>query len=259
TLKIYQYHVIVIYLAINWFTQKPKNFPPGPPMLPLIGSLPFMPRNLIHYTMAGEWRKKYGPVVGCSFGTSKMVAVCGPQEVLEVLRRDEFQGRPKGDFFKERSFNKYLGVFFSDGPFWVEQRRFTLRHLRDFGFGKKSMQDLILDESVVSCGNSVPIRTATGMFAVSTLNVLWGMLAGTRYSRDDAELKDLLEKLTKNFRSGIVGHTESMKNLRDMQNFFRKSIQNHKTTIDETYLRDFTDAYLKEMKIQQNNPDTTFT
>ena len=38
------------------------------------------------------------------------------------------------------------GVFFSDGPFWVEQRRFTLRHLRDFGFGKSKMVSLIYDE-----------------------------------------------------------------------------------------------------------------
>jgi hypothetical protein len=37
-------------------------------------------------------------------------------------------------------------VFFSDGPFWVEQRRFTLRNLRDFGFGKQSMEGFIMEE-----------------------------------------------------------------------------------------------------------------
>lgn len=40
----------------------------------------------------------------------------------------------------------FVGVFFTDGPFWVNQRRFTLRHLRDFGFGKKSMEGLMLEE-----------------------------------------------------------------------------------------------------------------
>jgi methyl farnesoate epoxidase/farnesoate epoxidase len=38
------------------------------------------------------------------------------------------------------------GVFFSDGTFWVEQRRFTLRHLRDFGFGKSNMETSIFEE-----------------------------------------------------------------------------------------------------------------
>jgi methyl farnesoate epoxidase/farnesoate epoxidase len=31
----------------------------------------------------------------------------------------------------------------------VEQRRFTLRHLRDLGFGKKSLEGIILDEAEV--------------------------------------------------------------------------------------------------------------
>lgn len=29
------------------------------------------------------------------------------------------------------------GVFFIDGPIWKDQRRFALRHLRDFGFGRR--------------------------------------------------------------------------------------------------------------------------
>lgn len=61
--------------------------------------------------MAGEWQTKYGPLVGFLVGSQKFVAICGPNEVLEVLKRDEFQGRPKGDFLKERSFNKSLGKY----------------------------------------------------------------------------------------------------------------------------------------------------
>lgn len=29
------------------------------------------------------------------------------------------------------------GIFFLDGPAWKQQRRFALRHLRDFGFGRR--------------------------------------------------------------------------------------------------------------------------
>lgn len=37
-----------------------------------------------------------------------------------------------------------LGVFFTQGLYWRDQRRFTLRHLRDFGFGRR-FSELELD------------------------------------------------------------------------------------------------------------------
>jgi hypothetical protein len=41
-----------------------------------------------------------------------------------------------------------------------------------------------------------------GLFNISTLNVLWGMMSGTRYARDDEELQTLLQGLDTVFRSG---------------------------------------------------------
>lgn len=34
----------------------------------------------------------------------------------------------------------------TDGQLWKEQRRFTLRHLRDLGFGKSCLEGIMLDE-----------------------------------------------------------------------------------------------------------------
>lgn len=31
----------------------------------------------------------------------------------------------------------FPGIFFTDGALWHEQRRFALRNLRDFGFGRR--------------------------------------------------------------------------------------------------------------------------
>lgn len=36
---------------------------------------------------------------------------------------------------------------YTDGPIWVEQRRFTLRYLKEFGFSKKSAEGVILEET----------------------------------------------------------------------------------------------------------------
>lgn len=271
---------LFFYLLYSWLTMKPKNYPPGPLHFPVIGPAFSVPRKLVHITLAGEWLQKYGPVVGLAFGSRKIIAICGAREVLEVLQREEFQARPTSMFFKERSFGKRLGVFFSDGPFWVEQRRFTLRNLRDFGFGKQSMEGFIMEEveDTIKEVTQKGVLQVNGLFSVATLNVLWRMIAGSHYSRNDEELLTLLEKVSRFFRSGnpsgglvnffpilktiapvLSGHTEAKESLLDMQNYFRKSIWEHKKTIDKNNPRDFIDVYLREMEVQRNKPDTTFT
>ena len=53
----------------------------------------------------------------------------------------------RGHEYMSRSVNGGVpGVIFSHGNYWKELRRFMLRNLRDFGFGKTSMEDLFHDE-----------------------------------------------------------------------------------------------------------------
>lgn len=104
-------------------------------------------------------------------------------------------------------------MFFSNGRLWQEQRRFTLRHLRDFGFGKTSMEGLIHEEAE-ECINSIKksvkeagpscVININDKFAVSILNILWSIMAGTRYRHDDDKLKKLLNTIQESFRSGNV-------------------------------------------------------
>ncbi|XP_069696212.1 methyl farnesoate epoxidase-like [Periplaneta americana] len=270
----------VLLFIYYWITMKPKNFPPGPPYLPVLGSVLFIPTKLLHLTMAGEWRRKYGPLVGLFLGSKPAVAVCGPNEVLEVLRREEFQARPDDILFRDRIFGKKFGLVFSDGPYWVEQRRFTLRHLRDFGFGKKSMERLILDQvdDIVKEMKNHSIIQVNSLFNVSILNMLWGMIAGVTYERNDERLKYLFEKLDQAFRASgpagnaanvfpvlmkiapdLSGYNHVKQIVEDLQDFFKEIISEHEKTIDENNPRDLIDVYLREMKQQSSNPDTTFT
>jgi hypothetical protein len=59
--------------------------------------------------MGGKWAEKYGPVVGLLFGSRRALAVSGPKSVLEVLHREEFQGRTVNTRMLEILFNKRLG------------------------------------------------------------------------------------------------------------------------------------------------------
>ena len=70
----------LLYLS----TRKPKNFPPGPPRLPMVGSLPFMAGSgpspsLLHGII--EQVKKHGPIFGFYFGKTPNVVIADYQLV----------------------------------------------------------------------------------------------------------------------------------------------------------------------------------
>ena len=99
---------------------------------------------------------------------------------------------------------------FTDGVFWQEQRRFTLRHLRDLGFGRSSSENVIeeeinelLDELRASAASNVDgIVDMKGVFSVSIVNILWAIIGGERFKRNDAKFIKLLDTIEEFFRSG---------------------------------------------------------
>lgn len=78
------------------------------------------------------------------------------------------------------------GIMFAVGHFWQEQRRFTMRHLRDLGFGKTSIEDQMIGElndlikDLENASASSPDKTVdlTDTFQVSVQNILWAIVAG---------------------------------------------------------------------------------
>jgi hypothetical protein len=58
-----------------------------------------------------QWLKQYGSVVGVMLGSQPAVFICGPSEVREVMKREEFQGRPENANFRQDNFNRKLGKF----------------------------------------------------------------------------------------------------------------------------------------------------
>lgn len=78
------------------------------------------------------------------------------------------------------------GIMFIMGQFWQEQRRFTMRHLRDLGFGKTSIEDqmmgevgdLIKDIENKSQSDKDRVVDLKGIFQVSVVNILWAIIAG---------------------------------------------------------------------------------
>ena len=97
-----------------------------------------------------------------------------------------------------------IGIIFGDGQAWAEQRKFAIRHLRDFGFGKTSMEALIMEEVKellhwINQQHGKPI-TLHRRFSLATLNALWTILSGERYEHDDLHLTKMLN----NFETYVI-------------------------------------------------------
>ena len=64
-----------------------------------------------------------------------------------ILTDDKFWCN-RGIIFMDDHFWCTTGVIFTDEQFWVEQRRFALRHMREFGFGRRlaRLEDVMKEE-----------------------------------------------------------------------------------------------------------------
>ncbi len=155
----------------------------------------------------------FGPVSGFYLGRNRVIVINGYDATKEFYSKDDFPHRPNFILISYRWAGRMLGVFFSSGRLWQEQRRFTLRHLRDFGFGRSSMEGLIHEECE-ECVNSIlkevkkapdSVISVHDKFGVSVINILWAIMAGVRYKHDDENFKKLLNLIQESFRAGNIG------------------------------------------------------
>lgn len=137
--------ILLLILKTQDFWRSQGKFPPGPQPLPIIGNLHIMDLKKIGQTML-QLSETYGPVFTVQMGMRKVVVLSGYDTVKEALvnHADAFVGRPKIPIVEKAGKGK--GVVFSSGENWKVMRRFTLTTLRDFGMGKKAIEDYVVEE-----------------------------------------------------------------------------------------------------------------
>uniref|UniRef100_A0A3Q0SAT5 Cytochrome P450, family 2, subfamily X, polypeptide 9 n=1 Tax=Amphilophus citrinellus TaxID=61819 RepID=A0A3Q0SAT5_AMPCI len=116
--------VFIFFIILHLKSQRPNNFPPGPPVLPLLGNI--LQLNLENPLKDFErLRKSYGDVYSIFIGRKPAVVINGMKAVKEaiVTKATDFAGRPQDMFINEVTQRK--GVIMADyGSSWREHRRF---------------------------------------------------------------------------------------------------------------------------------------
>ena len=126
----------------------------------------------------------HSKIIGVYLGRFPVVAIYDYNLAKELFSREDLTGRPDNFAYRFRTLGKRQGLIFNDGDSWKSHRRFTLKTLKDFGFGKSSLESVLIEEAdrmgdYFLLQKDQPFRVQT-LFNLVILNVLWTVVAGKR-------------------------------------------------------------------------------
>ncbi|KAE8605377.1 hypothetical protein XENTR_v10015090 [Xenopus tropicalis] len=270
--------VVCIFLFKVFYDgeKESQNFPPGPKPLPLIGNLHIINMEKPYLTFM-ELAEKYGSVFSFHLGTEKVVVLCGTDAVRDALinHAEEFSGRPKVAIFDQ--IFKGHGIIFADGENWKVMRRFSLSTLRDFGMGKKTIEEKISEESdclveTFKSHGGKPFDNTMIMNA-AVANIIVALLLSQRFDYQDPTLLKLVKSINKIVRitgSSMVmlyntfpsimqwipgSHQNVVKNAEKIYTFLIETFTKHRHQLDVNDQRDLIDTFL--IKQQEEKSSST--
>ncbi|KAM6182217.1 steroid 17-alpha-hydroxylase/17,20 lyase [Erethizon dorsatum] len=129
------------------------KYPKSLPSLPLVGSLPFLPRSGHMHLNLLKLQKKYGPIYSFRMGSTTTVVIGHHQLARELLvkKGKEFSGRPLTTSSALLSDNG-KGIAFADsGDQWQLHRKLVLSAFSLFRDGDRKLENIICREVSAFC------------------------------------------------------------------------------------------------------------
>ncbi|KAM3930521.1 cytochrome P450 2K4-like [Leptodactylus fuscus] len=272
--------IIVIFLLVNVFYNqkqgKYKNFPPGPKPLPILGNILTLDMSKPYKTFH-QLSKAYGSIFSVQMGMRKLVILCGYDTIKDALinHAEVFSDRPRNPLFTNSE--KGHGIVFANGENWKVMRRFTLATLRDYGMGKKTIENKIIEEAEclvqkLKSYEGNPFSNFTSINAAVT-NIIVAILLSKRFDYEDPTILRLMGLVHENIR--LLGnpwvrlynsfpslmdrlpgpHQTVFENLREFHSFIRATFTKYKKELDVNDQRNLVDAFLA--KQQEGKQEST--
>ena len=257
-----------IFLFFRFFRpRRPSHFPPGPTSI--LETLSVVLNSKRFFAHCSDLANIYGDIVGIIIGNVKFVIISDPDVAKEAFNQDALTDRSNTTLNMEiRTFGGNYGILTADGDVWQSRRRFALKTLRDFGFGRKGSEGIILQEATMlmdymkeNCLGK-KFKMSKTFFNVPVINVLWQMVMSKRFQMEDPHVKYLMESLHRCFSQNrmfmyalpglarafpsISGVAHRRKFFREVYTEFEREIEEHRATLDSREPRDYIDAALIE-------------
>ncbi|XP_063117380.1 cytochrome P450 2J4-like isoform X2 [Rattus norvegicus] len=270
-----------LLLADYLKNRRPNNYPPGPWRLPFVGNLFQFDLNISHlHLRIQQFVKKYGNLISLDFGNISVVVITGLPLIKEALINNEqnFLKRPivpsRYRVFKDN------GIFFANVHKWKEQRRFALTMLKNFGLGKKSLEQCIQEEAhhLVEVIGEEKGQPFDPHFRINNAvsNIICSITFGERFEYDDSQFQELLKLADEVilletspwcqlynvfpliFKYLPGPHQTVFKNWEKLKSIVANMIDRHRKDWNPDEPRDFVDAFLTEMTKYPDKTTTSF-
>uniref|UniRef100_A0A2K6NKM8 Cytochrome P450 family 2 subfamily F member 1 n=1 Tax=Rhinopithecus roxellana TaxID=61622 RepID=A0A2K6NKM8_RHIRO len=260
--------LVLICLLPTPSSRDKGKLPPGPRPLPLLGNLLLLhSQNML--TSLTKLSKEYGSVYTVHLGSRRVVVLSGYLAMKEALvdQGEEFSGHAGPVLFS-------LGIAFSNGDRWKVLRRFSIQILRNFGMGKRSIEERILEEGSFLLAE---LRKTEGepfdpTFVLSRLvsNIICSVLFGSCFHYDDERLLTIIRLINDSLQimSGPWGelynifrslldwvpepHQRMFQNFKCLRDLIAHSVHDYQASLDPRSPRDFIDCFLTKMAEEED-------
>lgn len=261
-----------------------KDMPPGPKGLPLVGNVfDLLKEDSVRYfTRLAE---EHGPFYSVQLGGRRVVVLSSSHWLNQAFVRqgEMFNHRPRGTVLSFIMGGK--GIADAENTKWRDSRRFTLHVLRDFGLGKRSVENYVnrelQDFMEVTQKNVGRAYNPHYDLATSILNVVWHMFVGERFEMGDKSLRWIVDSLEMSLtlveQGGFLNYLPLLQfigtffkpkavkvglNVWHRLDYFSDLIAKHKVSLDDPerdidLMYEFLEQQRKDL--QQGKTDTVFT
>ncbi|XP_056379789.1 cytochrome P450 2D15-like [Hyla sarda] len=256
------------------FIKSRKNgsqFPPGPKGIPFLGNILQVDFKNPTKTFF-QLKKEFGDIYSLQYFWTKTVVLNGFEVMKEALinRSEDIADRPRFPIYeKVGCAGETKGIVLARyGSSWKEQRRFTLSTLRNFGMGKRSLEERVAEEARCLCS---AFKAQKDQFDPHFLinnavaNVICSISFGDRFDYDDAKFQRLLRLFEEALKAefGLLAQIiheipvlakipwlidRVMQPEYEIFKLLKEKVSEHQKTWNPDDIRDFIDAYLVEIE-----------
>ncbi|XP_041508256.1 cytochrome P450 2J3 isoform X2 [Microtus oregoni] len=190
--------VTFLFLADYLKNRRAKNYPPGPRGLPFVGSIFQLDFEKPHLSIQ-PFVKKYGNIFSLNLGDVNSIMVTGLPLIKEVFTHKEENILKRPITRTRERITNNNGLVFSSGQTWKEQRRFAVMTLRNFGLGKKSLEQRMQEEAqyLVEAIKEEKGQPFNPHFSINNAvsNIICSVTFGERFEYHDSQFQEMLRLL----------------------------------------------------------------